>query len=117
MTQLGHIMNKKLRIAAADIVRLVPHDGACLATDRITVDGLDVGYMYREAPANAADTGWRFFSGDESEDYVADSSNSGVYALNSIANCDPAVLIHLEEPTPCAFERVPGTREFRRVDR
>ena len=70
-------MSKKLRIAAADIVRLVLHNGACLATDRITVDGLDVGYMYRESSANGADTGWRFFSGDESETYIADNSNSG----------------------------------------
>jgi hypothetical protein len=109
-------MNKKLRIAAADIVRLVPHDGGCLATNRITVDGLDVGYMYRESPADGADTGWRFFSGDESESYMADNSNSGVYAVNSIANCDPAILPYLDEPAPCAFERVAGKREFIRVD-
>ena len=37
----------------------------CIATDRITVDGLPVGYMYREKPEEGDpferyDSGWRF---------------------------------------------------------
>lgn len=37
-----------------DIVELLNWEGAegCIATDRITVDGLPVGYMYREEPLN-----------------------------------------------------------------
>ncbi len=41
----------------------------CIATDRITVDGLPVGYMYREKPEEGNpfegyDSGWRFTAGD-----------------------------------------------------
>lgn len=42
---------KKYLIAANEIkLLLTDWDGAdgCIATDRITVDGLPVGYMYRE---------------------------------------------------------------------
>jgi hypothetical protein len=85
-------MSKKFKLAAEDIVRLIAHDGGCVATDRITVDGCEVGYMYREDPEEESDTGWRFFAGDESEDYMNDLRNSGVYAVNTIANYDPAIL-------------------------
>jgi len=110
-------MSKKFKLATEDIVRLVPHSGGCLATDRITVDGCEVGYMYREDPEEEkADTGWRFFAGDEPEDYINDLRNTGVYAVNTIANYDPAILAYLNTEAPCAFERIPGKREFRRVE-
>ena len=38
----------------------------CIATDRITVDGSQVGYCYREEPMAEGDSGWRFAAGDES---------------------------------------------------
>ncbi len=108
-------MIKKFKIAAKDIVRLIPHNGGCLATDRITVDGCEVGYMYREETDREGDTGWRFFAGDESEDYINDLSHSAVYEVNTIANYDPAILEYLHTDAPCAFEKIPGKRRFRRV--
>lgn len=49
--------------------------GGCITTDRITVDGLPVGYMYREktregSPFEGYDSGWRFTAGDESDKYM-----------------------------------------------
>ena len=41
--------------------------GSCIATDRITVDGLPVDFMYREDPIYKVDSGWRFFSGTETQ--------------------------------------------------
>lgn len=58
----------------------------CIATDRILVDGCRVGYMYREMPDYEEDSGWRFLSGDESDDYLSDPQNSDVYDLNTICN-------------------------------
>lgn len=87
-----------------------------MATDRITVDGCKVGYMYRESSVRPEDTGWRFFAGDESAEYINNLSNSDVYAVNTIANYDPDILPHLDTPAPCTFEKVPGTTIYRRVD-
>jgi hypothetical protein len=109
-------MNKTFKIAGKDIVRLIPHSGGCLATDRITVDGCEVGYMYREDANREGDTGWRFFAGDESQDYINELSHSGVYEVNTIANYDPAILDYIDTPAPCAFEKIPGSREFQRVE-
>jgi hypothetical protein len=94
----------------------VPHSGGCLATDRIAVDGLKVGYMYREETNRSEDTGWRFFGGDESQEYLDDLNHSGVYAVNTIANHDPDILPYLDTPAPCAFERQEDTSVFTRVE-
>jgi hypothetical protein len=79
--------------------------GACLATDRITVHGARVGYMYREAADREADSGWRFFAGDEDDRYVDDPCNSGVYDVNTIANYDPQIVPFLDAPIGSAFIR------------
>ncbi len=104
---------KKYAIPGAKIRALVPHIGMAFATDRIMVDGKKVGYMYREAPDNAGDSGWRFFSGDEDQKYLDDPRNTDIYAVNTIANYDPDVIPYLDTPAPCAFEKVPGTNRYR----
>lgn len=107
---------KKYKLAPEEIVRLVHHNGGCLATDRITVDGCDVNYMYREVTDRDADTGWRFFAGDEDEDYMEDTSKHDVYAVNTIANHSPEILEYLDTPAPCAFERIKETKRFERIE-
>ena len=80
----------------------------CFATDRIVVDGAKVGYMYREKPdagSENPDSGWRFFAGDESDDYANDPNNVGIYALNTIANYDPDIIQLLDSPYGTAFGR------------
>lgn len=78
----------------------------CLATDRILVDGCKVGYMYREDPDNSMpDSGWRFTAGDENEEYMDNPDNSGIYALNTVANNDPEIIPFLTAPCGSAFYR------------
>lgn len=77
----------------------------CIATDRITVDGCKVGYMYRELPANESDSGWRFMAGDESEEYMANPANSGIYRLNTICNYDEDIISFLHSPFQNAYFR------------
>jgi hypothetical protein len=68
--------------------------------------------MYRDLPDNDVDSGWRFFSGEETQQYVDDPANSGIYNVNTIANYDPAIIPHLEAPVFSAFERSQDTNEF-----
>ncbi len=103
---------KPLKLRKGDIKQLVPSMGSGFATDHITVDGLPVGYMYREAPDKDVDSGWRFFSGRESQEYVDDPTHTAIYDVNTIANYDPAILPYLDSPEGTQLERVPGTSEF-----
>ena len=80
----------------------------CFATDHITVLGKKVGWCYREQPTEGRpDSGWRFFSGEESEDYVNDAQNTEVYDLNTICNYDPDILPLLTAPVGTAYMRGP----------
>src|SRR5215813_12822562 len=106
---------KKFALDKETFKELMPQFGACLATDRITVEGRKVGYMYREKPTFPQDTGWRFFAGDEDQKYIDDLGNSGVYAVNTIANYDPDIIPHLFTPAPCAFEKIAGTADYKLV--
>ena len=100
--------NRDYHVKAEDVKSLLPDwkgaDG-CIATNRITVEGYKVGYCYREKPDGDWDSGWRFTAGDESDAYMDDPNNAGIYALNTICNDDPDIIPLLNTPAPCAFER------------
>lgn len=111
------VMAKKFRLKADEIKPLAEGRGACIASDMITVRGKPVGFMYREkTPDNKADSGWRFLSGLEDQDYMDDSGNHGIYDVNTIANYDPTIIELLDAAPGSVFERTPGTKNFRPVD-
>ena len=100
--------NRNYHVKAEDVKHLLPDwEGAdgCIATNRITVEGYKVGYCYREKPDGGWDSGWRFTAGDESEAYMDDPNNAGIYKLNTICNDDPDIIPLLNTSAPCAFER------------
>ena len=102
-------MGKPFRLSADEIVPLALGRGACYASDRITVDGCPVGYAYREQPDHESDSGWRFFAGDETQEYADDPSNFEIYDVNTIANYDREIVPLLNEPAEVQFERAgPG---------
>jgi hypothetical protein len=45
-------------------------------------EGLKVGFMYREEPEDEFDTGGRFYSGTEDDDYVDNPDNISIYESN-----------------------------------
>jgi hypothetical protein len=108
---------KEFFLSREQIKQLVAANlGGCFITDRVTVDGMKIGYMYREEPDRAEDSGWRFFSGDEAQDYIDDLSHTGVYAVNTAANYDPDIIPYLDTPAPCAFEKIEGSNRYQRVE-
>ncbi len=99
---------KKLKLKGEDIKPLLEWDGpsGCIATDKITVEGFKIGYMYREKPnPKYPDSGWRFFQGEESDEYIKDVKNSGIYDLNTICNYDPSIIPLLKSPCGVCYYR------------
>jgi len=82
----------------------------CIASNKITKEGWNVGYMYREQTnSNNPDSGWMFLKGDEDEDYMNNASNFNVFALNTICNYDSTIIQYLDAPTGTAFIRISET--------
>jgi hypothetical protein len=103
---------KPFRLKAEEIVSLAEGRGACFATDMITCDGRKVAFMYREEPDRDIDSGWRFMSGYESDEYMNDPDNHAIYDVNTIANYDPDIIPFLDAPVGSAFERPGGDGDF-----
>lgn len=97
--------SKRFRLEASNLRPLAEGRGSAIASDRITVDGQPVGFMYRESPDNPRDSGWRFFSGTESQEYMSESGNFAMYDVNTIANYDPGIVAYLDAPVGSAFGR------------
>lgn len=106
---------KQFALRADQIQPLAKNRGGCFATDMITVEGRKVGYMYREEPRNDQDSGWIFTAGQESQDYMGDADNHGIYDVNTVANYDPDIIPFLDAPVGTAFEREGPSGGFTQV--
>lgn len=77
----------------------------CIVSDKISVDGCKVRYMYREEPLNDMDSGWCFLGDNESEEYKANWANNEVFHLDTVCNYDPDIVPYLNAPYGSAFQR------------
>lgn len=104
--------NKKFKLKAEQIVKLIEPMGGCIATDKITLEGELVDYMIREEPNYDMDSGWQFFSGTEDQEYIDNPENSAIYDVNTIANYDKAIIPYIHLPVGTQLERIRGTNTF-----
>lgn len=91
---------------------LVKGFGGAFATDHISVDGLPVRWMYREEPNSNDDSGWRFFSGYETDEFANTPKNADFFDLNTIANWDPTIVPLLDREPRVAFEKPLDSDQF-----
>ncbi|HEV2612098.1 MAG TPA: DUF2185 domain-containing protein [Noviherbaspirillum sp.] len=105
-------MPKQFKLSKEQIRPLITGYGGCIASDKITVEGLPVGFMYREEPINDMDSGWRFMSGYEDETYMDDSRNHSIYEVNTIANYDPTIISFLDSPVGSVYEKRTESKGF-----
>lgn len=104
------LADKKYAIPTSEILQLLPmnFEGpvGCFMTDRIVVDGMKIGYMYREeGESDVPDSGWRFLAGDEDDEYMNNPDNMDVYHLNSACNYDMDIIPFLNEKPYVAYVR------------
>lgn len=82
--------------------------GYIIASNEVARQRKPVGYLYREEPDNENDSGWRVFSGEESQEYADDPENFAMYNAATIVAIDPSIASILDAPWPVAFERGPS---------
>ncbi len=79
--------------------------GFVLATKMLVEGRRKVRYMYHEEATNPQDSGWRFFCGDEDDEYVNDPDHIAVYDINTILEIDRSVFPYLNCAVGTALER------------
>lgn len=82
--------------------------GYVTVSNRVIMDGMPVGYLYREVPDEDGDSGWRIFSGDEAQEYADVPENFALYNASTILEIEPRLIEILMQAHPCAFERSPS---------
>ena len=87
-------------------VQLLPHNGGCIVSKQIE-EGRAIGYMYRDEDTSDKwpDTGWRFFAGDETDEYVNNPGHASIWSLNTVCNLYPDILGYVEAGGGSAFGR------------
>lgn len=86
----------------------------CLITKK-ALEQKNIAYMYREEPEEGfPDSGWRFFVGDESDEYINNADNISICGLNTICNIQPDILafIHAEAGRKFGRDEDGWTEEF-----
>jgi hypothetical protein len=84
----------------------------CFVTKRVLHGGEPVGYLYREDPDTDEDSGWRIMVGDESDEYMEDSSNIAFVSLGAVLNRDGSFVHLIDAPIGSAFVRDRGGGGF-----
>ncbi len=105
---------KDFKLKKEDIKKLIDIKGSCIASNEITINGENIGYMYREEPSNEVDTGWRFFSGNEDEKYTSNPDNFNIFELNTICNYDESIIPYLNSEIGTSFEKEKNS--FKKVE-
>lgn len=84
-----------------------PNGEGCIVSDKITKEGFKVGYMYREQSSDdKPDSGWRFMAGNEDNEYMNNSNNHHIFAINTICNYDRNIIPYLKSKIGSAYIRV-----------
>ena len=80
--------------------------GGCIASNRVMRDGMMIGYMYREEPIEGKpDSGWRFFAGDEDDEYNDNPDNFHIYSIGTVTEIEKDIMPFLNSPVGSAFIR------------
>ena len=91
---------------------LIKPMGFCIISCKIIDESEPVGYMYREHGDEEEDSGWRFLSGTETEEYNDDEANYKVIAVDIVAAYEPAIIPHLNSKFGSEFERSDDGKSF-----
>lgn len=95
---------------------LVSIPGYSIVSNHILNDGLPILFMYRENPIEKEDSGWRFLSGLEDQEYLDEPSNSRFIGLNTMANMENKIITHLKKPRGTELERSSASEDFSTVE-
>jgi hypothetical protein len=79
--------------------------GYVMASKMLVDNKRKVRFMYCEEPSNKQDSGWRFFCGDEDQDYADNPDNIAIYDIETILAIDKSITPYLSAAKGTALER------------
>lgn len=72
------------------LVRDAPFGYYAIVSNKISLEGMPIAFMYREQPMDLSfDSGWRVFSGTETQEYADNPDNFSFYSLARLVHYQP----------------------------
>lgn len=102
-----HIIDTNLEMEEDDLIE--KYINRCLISKEVIDGKKKVKYLYREESLGDQrkgiyDSGWRIFSGEETQEYVDNPSNIAVVSLGAILNIDESIIECLDAVIGSEFE-------------
>jgi len=94
----------------------VPPIGGLMVSKMVAVDEKKPLFMYREKRSRPEDSGWRIFSGFESQEYTDNPNNTGIYNPSTILKIDSSIADLLLKGVGSVFERESDKSDWYSVD-
>lgn len=92
-----------------------PSIGGLMVSKMVTDDNVKPGFMYREKRSRPEDSGWRIFTGLETEEYSNNPDNIGIYNPATILGIDPSIQDILLKGVGSVYERIDDDGDWCRV--
>lgn len=92
-------------------------NGYLVLVSRLVFDEkLPIRFMYKTVPEHLNDTGWRLFTGYETEEFLADEMvNTTPVPMDKICQLDPSLTELLTYNAGTVWERLPANDGWQRV--
>ena len=74
-------------------------------TKKLLEENKKVGFAYREEPDNETDSGWRFFTGEENQEYVDNPNNITNISIDEMIEKDESIKTVLNSEYKTAYEK------------
>ena len=89
-----------------DIHKMIEDERGCLVSDRISMDGCQIGIWFVVNQAKAIQTvDGSSFMEMKNQEYLNDVNHVQVFSLNTICNYDPEIIPFLDSPVGSAYAR------------
>ncbi|MFB9078064.1 DUF2185 domain-containing protein [Flavobacterium procerum] len=92
-----------------------PEIGGLMVSKMVVDQNSKPNFLYREKRTRPEDSGWRIFTGFESEEYNNNSDNIGIYHPSTILKIDPSLEEILLKGVGSVYERTDDKSEWYRV--
>lgn len=77
-----------------------------IVSKKVRTEGWKIGYGLRDEPTSERDSGWFFSVGDESDEYINNTANLELWAVQSAVMYDEALREFIDAPYGTAIVRV-----------
>ncbi|MEZ0128732.1 DUF2185 domain-containing protein [Flavobacterium sp. LBUM151] len=92
-----------------------PPIGGLMVSKMVVDENIKPGFLYREKRTRVEDSGWRIFTGFESEQYNDNPENIGIYNPSTILKIDPSLKDILLKGVGSVYERIQDDSEWYKV--